>query len=120
MIFSRDRDFEEALADPDALDNRLEQLRKERKLAHRMSVVSMSVFFLSVFAELFGYYKTKQIGTSAVLGPMMLFLSLQQLNAATSSQSDIRTLIAVRLLKKGEDSGKREEPHNSDQPGSQI
>jgi hypothetical protein len=99
MIFSRDRDFEEALADPVALEQRLALLQKDRKRALIMSVVLISVFCLSAFLALAVHYKTKTIGQHVIIAPMMAFLALQQFVAVISYQNDIRTLLVFKKLR---------------------
>ena len=99
MIFSRDRDFEEALADPVALEQRLALLQKDRKRALIMSVVLISVFCLMVFLALAVHYKTKTIGQHVIIAPMMAFLALQQFVAVISYQNDIRTLLVFKKLR---------------------
>jgi len=98
-MFSQDRDFEEALEDPDVLEKRLEALRKDRKRASWVGAFSSAVFFFSVFVSLLGYHKSQQLGMPAIIAPLMLFGSLQQLSALVLSQNDIRILLAFKRLR---------------------
>lgn len=100
MISSRDKDFEEALASPDALEKRLAELGKQRKLAYGTCIVLMVSLFIMAFAWLAITARTggKQPPFSPVL-PILLVVMIQQMASALSAQSDIRALIAFRKLR---------------------
>ncbi|QJE99012.1 hypothetical protein [Luteolibacter luteus] len=99
MILFRDKDFEDALASPDALEKRLVDLRKQRKLAYGTCILLMVSLFIMAFAWLaiIGRTGGKQPPFSPVL-PLLLVVMIQQMASALSAQSDIRALMTFRKL----------------------
>jgi len=103
MFFVRDKDFDDALASPEALEKRLTTLRKTRKASYIAAVVSMIVFFGLVFLNLSIATNSPKANTS---GPVintvvMLCLAVVQAIATLSIQGEIRSLMVYkRMLEK--------------------
>jgi hypothetical protein len=99
VISSRDKEFEYALANPDVLEKRLAELRKQRKLGLWASAIVMLALFFLIFGSWADFKGGRQMGPSAFFAPLMLLLIIQQISIVPSSQSDMRILMVFRELR---------------------
>ena len=101
MIFTFDKEFDEALASSEALEKHLAKLTKQRRLNLIVHWFLNAVFFLGFFCVVWASYKNHSNGFGVNLGVsmLMLFCSITQLASALSAQADIRTLLAFKKLR---------------------
>jgi ABC-type transporter Mla maintaining outer membrane lipid asymmetry permease subunit MlaE len=99
MIFSKDSEFLEALESAEAVDRRLVQLQKLRRLHLALHIFGLLVFFFCTFVGLQGYMKVKQTGPMPFTAMLMLLMALHQLAALVAAQNEIRTLLAFKRLR---------------------
>ena len=96
MIFSKDSEFIEALESTEAVDRRLTQLQKMRRLHLALHILGLVVFFFCIFVGLIGYMKMKQTGPMPFTAMLMAMMALHQLAALGAAQNEIRTLLAYK------------------------
>jgi hypothetical protein len=101
-MFTRDEEFEKALASPEALEKRLASLRKTRKIAYITAIFLMIAFFTLVFMgfSIIMKYPAGNATGVAINASMTLFLAFQQAAAALSAQADIRSLMVYKMMLK--------------------
>lgn len=102
MNLTLDKDFEEALASPEALEQHLVRLQKVRQTNMRRASIAGVVTTLLTFGVM-GLGSAQDLTSYgllvAALAIIALDSSLTYLIRANSAQADIRTLLAFRKLR---------------------
>jgi hypothetical protein len=99
MLFTFDKHFDEALADPEVLRAHLVKLGRQRRVYRNLALFSAAVFFFCFFSVLWPSLSSngKAIAREGEIGTaMMLFLTLLNTGGLLASQADIRTLKAYQ------------------------
>lgn len=100
MILTSDKDFEEALESPEALELHLAKLKKQRRLGLVVYGVGNLTFFFCFFVGLWGSSKASNVsGVIWGVAMVMLFLCITNLCSVLSAQADIRALLSYKRLR---------------------
>ncbi|WP_035615813.1 hypothetical protein [Haloferula sp. BvORR071] len=99
-MFTSDKDFEEALARPEALEKHLAKLENLRRNSFRLALFTTAVCFLNIFVTLWISLRDPKMPPSATIAVAitMAIGAIQQTGTALAAQADIRTLKAFKKL----------------------
>lgn len=97
-MFTRDKEFEEALASPEALESYLGKLTKQRRVSWAVMGLSTAVCFFIIFVMIWGSFKDPAHNPAVMVAVALTMLlgTIQHTTSALSAQADIRTLQAHR------------------------
>ena len=98
MMFTWDKDFEDALATPEALEKHLAKLVKQRRWCAIVAGGSAAVCFFNIFVIIWASWKRpgQAPGALVAVSLTMLVGIVQQTGSALAAQADIRTLKAYK------------------------